>query len=1836
MKTRSSFRSLILLAALLLAPLFAGLRAQPAQSPQVIAATWAHNRLALEIPHESLHAGSGTLTAELLDPEDNVLARAEQDNAAAENAGPLGNGVWTLSLAPAAPLAFDDLVWERVRVRFVYSGETVPAFDQTRSVSDVLRRPVVHILGQSAYLAGSQAAIRILVADANNRPIAGESSLRVELLVPNQPAQTLFTGRINRRGAVDAQFRFPATLTGDAQLHFIAETPIGSTEFTQPIHLEDKVSILLTTEKPLYQPGQTIHIRALALNRADRHASAGPLTFEIEDSRGNKVFRKNTATDAFGIASAEFTLADEVNLGAYHLHALIGDPQAPSNSAEIAFNVDRYVLPKFKVSIDFSSVNSKPKRDYRPGDHVTGTLHANYFFGEPVANAQVTLKASAMDITLNQAASASGATDKDGVWRFDLQLPDYFAGRPLANGAAPVLLEATVQDSSGHAETRGEPVTVSQSSLLVTAVPEGGTLIPGLENRVYLLASYPDGSPAQATLTVRLPKPIDRIPLFGEKPVQPWKVETDASGVAVVHFVADAETTSLFVDASDAQGNHASATLPLSSRNGADQILLRAGRSVLKVGDRLELTVLSTSPSGSAYVDLVKDGQTILTRDVDLVNGQATLALDATPEMAGTLDIHAYRFGVDAQAIGDHRIVFVQPAEDLHIETVPDAPLYRPGVEAQVRFRVTDGHGNAVSAALGLQIVDEAVFALAEKQPGFAKVFFYLEQELMKPRYEIHSLSMDSVVEPANSNGGGAIANDRDAGALFSAMEISNPNAVDAEFGRELPQARVDEFRNRYQQAFTAQATRIAAKINQLNTPGEGGKSLPDLFKELESSDAPLAVDAWGSPLRLEPQSWAPRSFLYFRVTSAGPDRQFDTADDLTVLLEARTGMVVGSPSQRAIKIEIAHDRGPVNGLAQVSGTVTDQTGAVIPQATVTLRNTRTHEQRHATSDGSGAFNFAALPSGSYAIQISAQGFETSTGRFTLAPRDLASAAAVLNVGASTQTVTVTTGEAPVELNSVSLAPPPPMAAPPMMMGAVGGRAQFEALAATGAMERSTLADRAVDKKAADEETGASGDSTAPTHVRSYFPEALYINPEILTDANGEATVTIPIADSITTWRMAMLASTQDGALGSSTSSLKVFQDFFADLDLPVTLTQGDQVTLPVAVYNYAGAPGDVELTLQPPSDSVDWYSLVDDAATKNLHVDAGQVGGARFTLQANRIGKFKLTLTAHMSGDAQRDDIVVREIEVVPNGREQDQVFNGRIDAIENGDAQKGDTQNGDTQNGTGNNPQAAQTVQFPAQAIPDASKILVRLYPGPLSQVVEGMDALLRMPFGCFEQTSSSTYPNVLALDYMKRTKKLTPEIHLKAEGYIATGYQRLLTFEVPGGGFSWFGSAPANKILTAYGLMEFNDMAKVHDVDPALIDRTRQWLIDQQQPDGSWKPDTEFINEGATNRFNSDPVRITAYIAWALEDTGYRGPAVERAAQFLSTHLSAKTDAYTLAVLANFAVEMSVARNGDQNVDPKVEHDKDSDFTRQVFAMLLDARQEKDSQVWWTSDETGVYSTGTSAAIETTGLAVQALLKAHQSPEIARKALAYIAAQKDADGAWGTTQATIMALRALLMASEEGSSGVRGSVEIVLNGSVAEKLELTADNNDLFHQFVLTGIDEGKPNDVQIRFTGSGSLAWQVVGRSFVPWDAKRAPGPISQPLSIDVAYDRTTLAENDIVTATATVRNNLRQTANMVMVDLGIPPGFDLLSEDLQDFQEKTAGQNAGSLQKFNLTATQAILYFNAFAPGSKLDLHFRLRAKYPIRAKTFASRVYEYYDPAVSAVARPVELVVAAH
>ena len=208
----------------------------------------------------------------------------------------------------------------------------------------------------------------------------------------------------------------------------------------------------------------------------------------------------------------------------------------------------------------------------------------------------------------------------------------------------------------------------------------------------------------------------------------------------------------------------------------------------------------------------MKNGQTVLTRDLDLTNGQAELTLPVTPDLAGTVDFSAYLFGRDARPVGDHRLVFVQPADELKIDAAADAAVYKPGDEARIRFRVTNSKGEGVQAALGLQVVDEAVFALAEKRPGFAKVFFYLEQEVLKPRYEIHSIGMPDIVEPV------PIAKveqrDRAARALFAATEVVSGNKFETEFGRTIPQTKLAAYTTRYQARFqTTDAEQLTQRV---------------------------------------------------------------------------------------------------------------------------------------------------------------------------------------------------------------------------------------------------------------------------------------------------------------------------------------------------------------------------------------------------------------------------------------------------------------------------------------------------------------------------------------------------------------------------------------------------------------------------------------------------------------------------------------------------------------------------------------------------------------------------------------------------------------------------------------------------------------------------------------------------------------------------------------------------------------------------------------------------------------------------------------------------------------
>jgi len=166
--------------------------------------------------------------------------------------------------------------------------------------------------------------------------------------------------------------------------------------------------------------------------------------------------------------------------------------------------------------------------------------------------------------------------------------------------------------------------------------------------------------------------------------------------------------------------------------------------------------------------------------------------------------------------------------------------------------------------------------------------------------------------------------------------------------------------------------------------------------------------------------------------------------------------------------------------------------------------------------------------------------------------------------------------------------------------------------------------------------------------------------------------------------------------------------------------------------------------------------------------------------------------------------------------------------------------------------------------------------------------------------------------------------------------------------------------------------------------------------------------------------------------------------------------------------------------------------------------------------------------------------------------------------------------------------------------------------------------TGLATGR-NDVEIQVEGETNMMYQIVGRYFQPW--KKLLVEKKPTLDVSVVYDRTSLSTADLLRAKATLKYQGEIPTYMVIVDLGIPPGF---SADAGDFAEM-AGKK--QIQKFTMTSRQVTLYIGDVKPGDSLTFEYGLKPKYPIKAKTPATVAYEYYTPANRATAAPAELTV---
>ena len=443
----------------------------------------------------------------------------------------------------------------------------------------------------------------------------------------------------------------------------------------------------------------------------------------------------------------------------------------------------------------------------------------------------------------------------------------------------------------------------------------------------------------------------------------------------------------------------------------------------------------------------------------------------------------------------------------------------------------------------------------------------------------------------------------------------------------------------------------------------------------------------------------------------------------------------------------------------------------------------------------------------------------------------------------------------------------------------------------------------------------------------------------------------------------------------------------------------------------------------------------------------------------------------------------------------------------------------------------------------------------------------------------------------------------------GTVLRGYQRLLTFESPTGGFNWWGdSDPGNRILSAIMLWHLKDLEALIEVDTDVRDRTLAWLLDQQNADGSW--DAGDALHSGNEVLGTSVARTTGFIAWALAHTGWADDAVGRATGFLGANLPDESDLYANALVAN-ALALG---------------DRDSAATSAVLRRLDGMAEDRGEQglLWPTDTPSWTGGAGDAAAIETTGLVAYAMIQAEAYPEDAAGAMRFILGNKDAIGTWYNTQATMNALRALSAAATPRGSEASGTLTVTVNGAVAETIAVSPETGDLLRSFDLRDHLVTGANTVRLDFAGTGEMSYRVAQTAYRP----AMPAP-NGPFALDVTYDATSTTVGTPVRVTARATNNDTELRNQVMVRVGRAPGFAPRVEDLELLVAR------GVAARYEVRQEDVTFYLMGVAAGETRELSFRMTPGLAVEALTAASSVYAYYEPDLREVVEPEMMIVTA-
>jgi hypothetical protein len=408
----------------------------------------------------------------------------------------------------------------------------------------------------------------------------------------------------------------------------------------------------------------------------------------------------------------------------------------------------------------------------------------------------------------------------------------------------------------------------------------------------------------------------------------------------------------------------------------------------------------------------------------------------------------------------------------------------------------------------------------------------------------------------------------------------------------------------------------------------------------------------------------------------------------------------------------------------------------------------------------------------------------------------------------------------------------------------------------------------------------------------------------------------------------------------------------------------------------------------------------------------------------------------------------------------------------------------------------------------------------------------------------------------------------------------------------------------------------MARIHKVDPAMLDRTRKYLLAARDGQGGFKR-----NPQALDTFGRAPQHITnAYIVWALTESG-PDDDVEKELKALTDQARTSKDAYFLALVANSLLNRHQEADG--------------------LTLLRTVAGLQKSEGYLDAAETSITgSRGRDLQIETTALAVLGWLKANRPSDFnvnVQKGVKWIGQQRGGFGGFGSTQATILALKALIAFTRANKKTAEaGELSLLVGEQRLGHLKFPAGAQD-----VLT-IDLPEP-EKHLK-PGKNALRTEISGQNAFPYtltwtyQTLQPPSAAKCPVRLETKLDRQTAAEGETVHLTASLENLTDKGQGMAVAIIGLPGGLSL-PEDLKQLKDharlRENGKKPGLIGAFETRSRELILYWRDLAPRQKIEVPVDLVCRVPGIYRGPASRAYLYYNADARCWVGPLKAKVAA-